>query len=71
LVDCAIAGPKEGKNCREKRPLPDSDLGFSKYCGKFRQLGKIKIVVQIAESNNALQLSVCVAERNPALDSAG
>jgi len=59
-----------GKSCREKRPLPDSDLGFHTFCQKSRQLGKNKIVMQMAESGDALQSSVYLAERDYALDRA-
>jgi len=38
---------------------------------KISQLVKIKIVMQMAESGDALQLSVCFGERNDALNCAG
>jgi len=31
---------KRGRRCREKRPLPDSDLSFRKFCKKSRVLVK-------------------------------
>jgi hypothetical protein len=39
----ATTGLKEGKSRWEKRPLPDSDLGFGPFCQKSLQLGKLKL----------------------------
>ena len=71
LINCASVGLNGERSCREKRPLPDSGLGFLKFCQQSRQLGKTKIVIQTAESGDAWQLLVCFAERNNAVDCAG
>src|SRR5256885_2342155 len=42
LVNRATAVLNGERSCREKRPLPGSDLGFCKSCQKSRQLGKNK-----------------------------
>jgi len=70
LVNCATAGLNDGKKLSGEAPSPDSDLGFHTFCQKSRQLGKNKIVMQMAESGDALQFSVCLAERDYALDRA-
>src|SRR6266700_3052552 len=59
---------RRGCSPDEKASPPDSGLGFYTFCQKPRQLGKNKIVMQMAESCDALQFSVCLVERNNALD---
>src|SRR5262245_46334801 len=49
LVTCPTESLKEGRSCREKRSLPDSDVGFAKSCQESRQLGNGKIIDANAE----------------------
>jgi len=70
LVNCATAGLNEGKKLSGEAPSPGSRPRLLEILRKISQLVKIKIVMQMAESGDALQFSVCLAERDYALDRA-
>jgi|SRR6266496_6869348 len=75
LVNFASAGLQEGRSCREKRPLPDSDLGLKRSCKKSRQPVKsicrkppnCRFQLQkrsqlfIATSDKPLSVAICVS----------
>src|SRR5262245_22703171 len=59
LVNCATARSERGKSCREKRSLPDPDLGFCMFCQKSRQIDKpIRCRCEPAPSNSRSAVSL-------------
>src|SRR6266481_4401648 len=56
-VNCATAGLNEGKRLSGEAPLPDSDLGFRRFCQKSSRLGKNKVFRR--------QKEICFGVRRP------
>jgi hypothetical protein len=67
LVNRATSGLNEGKKLSAEAPSPGFRRWFLEILQKISPASQDKIVMQMAESGHALQLSVCLAKRNDAL----